>query len=101
MVVDVRPGSTTFGRWEGHELSDQNHRMLYCPDGFAHGFCVTSEEADVVYLCSAYWDPEAERALAHDDPEVGIDWPLEELAPSARDAQAPRLAQLREQLESG
>ena len=55
----------------------------------------------MVYLCSAYWDPEAERALAHDDPEVGIDWPLEELAPSARDAQAPRLAQLREQLESG
>ena len=101
VVVDVRPGSTTFGRWEGHELSDQNHRMLYCPDGFAHGFCVTSEEADVVYLCSAYWDPEAERALAHDDPEVGIDWPLEELAPSARDAQAPRLSQLREQLESG
>ena len=52
VVVDVRPGSEAFGHWEGHELSDVNHRMLYCPDGFAHGFCVLSEEADVVYALS-------------------------------------------------
>ena len=98
VVVDVRPGSQTFGRWEGHELSDVNHRMLYCPDGFAHGFCVLSDEADVVYMCSDYWDPKVEQALAYDDPEVGIDWPLEQLVPSVRDAQAPRLAELRQAL---
>ncbi len=94
VVVDVRPGSAAFGRWEGFELSDVNHRMVYCPNGFAHAFCVTSAEADVVYGCSAYWDSEAERAIAHDDPEIGIRWPAGlELVPSARDAAAPRLAE--------
>jgi dTDP-4-dehydrorhamnose 3,5-epimerase len=95
VVVDVRPGSATLGRWEGHELSDSNHRMLYCPDGFAHGFCVLSQEADVVYLCSDYWNPDLERAIAHDDPEIGIEWPSGlDLQPSARDAAAPRLSEV-------
>jgi len=98
VVVDVRPGSQAFGRWEGHELSDVNHRMLYCPDGFAHGFCVTSDEADVMYLCSDYWNPQTERAVAHDDPEIGIAWPPIPLQPSARDAAAPRLGELMAQL---
>jgi dTDP-4-dehydrorhamnose 3,5-epimerase len=98
VVVDVRPGSDTFGRWEGHRLSDANHRMLYCPDGFAHGFCVLSDEADVVYLCSAYWDPRLERAIAYDDPEIGIEWPLEDVAPSARDAAAPSLGEVADEL---
>lgn len=101
VVVDVRPGSATFGRWEGHELSDDNHRMLYCPDGFAHGFCVLSDEADVVYLCSAYYDPGIDRAIAYDDPEIGIEWPVEGgLTPSPRDASAPRLAEVEGELRA-
>jgi dTDP-4-dehydrorhamnose 3,5-epimerase len=98
VVVDARPGSDTFGRWEGHRLSDVNHRMLYCPDGFAHGFCVLSDQADVVYLCSAYWDPELEQAIAYDDPEIGIEWPLDHVAPSARDAAAPSLREVADEL---
>lgn len=94
VVVDLRPGSPSFGRWEGHELSDANHRMLYCPDGFGHGFCVLSEEADVVYLCSDYWNPDMERAVAHDDPDIAIEWPVDDLQVSARDAAAPRLSQV-------
>jgi dTDP-4-dehydrorhamnose 3,5-epimerase len=99
VVVDVRPGSPTLGRWEGFELSDENGRQLYCPDGFAHGFCVVSETADVVYKCSAYWDPERERAFAHDDPAVGIEWPAAiEPRVSDRDAAAPPLAAIVEDI---
>jgi len=95
VLVDIRSGSSTFGQWEGFELSDTNHRALYCPDGFAHGFCVLSEIADVVYKTSDYYDPEAEGGFAYDDPAVGIDWPAGlELSVSARDASAPRLADL-------
>jgi dTDP-4-dehydrorhamnose 3,5-epimerase len=95
VVVDIRRGSPSFGEWEGFELSDSNHNQLYCPDGFAHGFCVLSEEADVVYKASAYYAPDLERGFAYDDPEVGIEWPdgLELLA-SARDANAPPLAEI-------
>jgi dTDP-4-dehydrorhamnose 3,5-epimerase len=94
VVVDVRAGSATFGRWEGHRLSDANHRMLYCPDGFAHGFCVLSDVADVVYRCSAYYDAERETGFRFDDPEVGIDWPAIEVLTSERDRQAPLLREL-------
>jgi dTDP-4-dehydrorhamnose 3,5-epimerase len=96
VVVDVRPGSPAFGEWEAFELSDENGRMVYCPVGFAHGFCVLSELADVFYKQSAYYSPEDERGIRYDDPEVGIDWPLpaDELIPSARDASAPTLAEL-------
>jgi dTDP-4-dehydrorhamnose 3,5-epimerase len=96
VVVDVRPGSATHGEWEGHELSDANARQLYVPDGFGHGFCVLSEVADVLYSCSAYYDAEAERGFAYDDPEVGIEWPPGiELAPSTRDRSAPALREIR------
>jgi dTDP-4-dehydrorhamnose 3,5-epimerase len=99
VVVDVRPGSATFGEWEAHELSDDNARQLYVPDGFGHGFCVLSEVADVVYLCSAYYDAEAESGFAFDDPDVGVKWPPGlELVPSARDRAAPPLAEIRERL---
>ena len=94
VLVDVRPGSETFGEWEAVELDDAALRMLYVPDGFAHGFCVTSEEADVVYKCSSYDDPASERGFAHDDPAVGIEWPAIEHVISDRDRSAPRLAEL-------
>jgi dTDP-4-dehydrorhamnose 3,5-epimerase len=94
VLVDIRPESPAFGRWEGFELDDEQHRQLYCPDGFAHGFCVLSEVADVIYRCSAYYDPEREQGFRFDDPEVGIAWPELELRTSERDRQAPLLSTL-------
>jgi dTDP-4-dehydrorhamnose 3,5-epimerase len=95
VLVDIRPGSATFGQWQGWSLSDENHHQLYIPDGFAHGFAVVSEVADVVYKVSTYYDADVERGFAYDDPEVGIEWPGGlELTPSERDAKAPRLSEL-------
>jgi dTDP-4-dehydrorhamnose 3,5-epimerase len=99
VVVDIRPASPAFGRWEGFELNDENHHQLYCPDGFAHGFCVLSDAADVIYRCSAYYDPAHESGFRFDDPEVGIAWPEMDAVTSERDANAPLLSELREQLE--
>jgi dTDP-4-dehydrorhamnose 3,5-epimerase len=97
-VVDVRRGSPTFGRWEGHELDDEAHRQLYIPVGFAHGFCVLSETADVAYRLSNYYDPATEAGIAWDDPEVGVEWPLEDPILSERDRSAPRLAEIADEL---
>jgi dTDP-4-dehydrorhamnose 3,5-epimerase len=94
VVVDLRQGSPTFGRWEAFELSDENSRQLYCPIGFAHGFCVLSEVADVIYKCSNYYDPAIERGIAYNDPDVAIDWPDLELSVSERDASTPRLREI-------
>jgi dTDP-4-dehydrorhamnose 3,5-epimerase len=95
VLVDIRPGSASFGRWEGFELDDETHRELYAPDGFAHGFCVVSETADVIYKCSAYYDPAAESGFRFDDSDVGIKWPDGiELQTSARDREAPLLSEL-------
>ena len=99
VVVDIRRGSPTFGEWEGFELSDLNHHQLLCPDGFAHGFCVLSQEADVLYKTSAYYDAGREGGFAYDDPEVGIAWPEGvELMASERDQNAPRLAEITDSL---
>jgi dTDP-4-dehydrorhamnose 3,5-epimerase len=99
VVVDVRRGSPAFGEWEAFELSDANMRQLYVPIGFAHGFCVTSEVADVVYKCSWYYMPETEAGIRFDDPDVGIEWPTGiELQPSRRDLDAPLLRDVRDQL---
>ena len=100
VVVDIRRGSPTFGDWEGFELDDQQGHQLYCPIGFAHGFCVTSEVADVMYKQSGYYDPALEGGIAYDDSDVGIEWPLppDELVPSARDAAAPRLREVEAEL---
>jgi dTDP-4-dehydrorhamnose 3,5-epimerase len=100
VLVDVRRGSPTFGEWEGFELSDDNMHMLYCPIGFAHGFCVLSEVADVIYKQSNYYAAETERGIAYDDPDVGIEWPLPlaDLVPSERDATAPRLRDVEHEL---
>lgn len=99
VVVDIRRGSPTFGEWDGYRLDDVSHHQLYCPDGFAHGFCVLSEIADVVYKASAYYDRRAEGGFAFDDPDVGVAWPHEgEIRASERDAHAPRLSEIREEL---
>ena len=100
VVVDVRRGSPTFGEWEGFELSDENMRIVYCPIGFAHGFCVLSETADVLYKQSNYYSGEVERGFSYRDPEVAIEWPLPaaELSHSARDADAPNLSEIADTL---
>lgn len=98
VVVDLRRGSPTFGQWESFELTDENLRQLYCPIGFAHGFCVTSDIADVMYKCSGYYDESIERGIAYNDPEVGIEWPDVKLIPSPRDASAPRLSEVETEL---
>jgi dTDP-4-dehydrorhamnose 3,5-epimerase len=95
VVVDIRAGSPAFSCWESVELDDRQHRQLYIPDGFAHGFCVLSDEADVLYECSAYYDASRESGFRFDDPNVGIDWPEgAELRTSARDRDAPLLREL-------
>ena len=95
VLVDIRVGSPRFGRWESFVLDDSDHRQLYCPDGFAHGFCVLSEIADVVYKVSTYYDPAREDGFAFDDPAVGIEWPeAPALIASARDRGAKPLAEL-------
>jgi dTDP-4-dehydrorhamnose 3,5-epimerase len=99
VVVDLRSGSPTFGEWEGFTLDDENLHMLYVPVGFAHGFCVTSEIADVMYKCSGYYDESIERGISYNDPEIGIEWPADlELIPSERDAAAPRLSEIAAEL---
>jgi dTDP-4-dehydrorhamnose 3,5-epimerase len=94
VLVDIRRGSPTFGHWETFALDDEDLRQLYVPDGFAHGFCVTSEVADVIYKCGSYYDPATESGFRYDDPEVGIDWPDIELIVSERDTTAPLLSEL-------
>ena len=94
-IVDIRPDSEAYGRWEGFRLDDETGLQLYVPDGFAHGFCVLSEVADVVYKVSSYYDPAAERGFRYDDPDVGIGWPADlELKVSERDRTAPALSEL-------
>jgi dTDP-4-dehydrorhamnose 3,5-epimerase len=95
VIVDLRRASPTFGEWESVELDDERHCQLYIPIGFAHGFCVLSEEADVTYKCSSYYDGAIERGFHYEDPEVGIAWPDDlALLVSERDTHAPRLSEI-------
>jgi len=98
--VDLRIGSPTYGQWESVELSEENMRVLYVPIGFAHGFCVLSDVADVFYKQSNYYSSETERGISYRDQDVAIDWPFPdaELLPSGRDAAAPRLAEVEGEL---
>jgi len=100
VAVDLRRGSPTYGEWEGVELDGESLRELYVPVGFAHGFCVLSDVADVLYKQSAYYDPAVERGIAWDDPDIAIEWPLPvaELIVSERDRAAPRLRDVGEGL---
>jgi dTDP-4-dehydrorhamnose 3,5-epimerase len=94
VAVDLRPGSPTYRRWEGYELDDERHRQMLIPGGFGHGFCVLSDDADVAYKLSSYYDPEKESGVAWDDPEIGIEWPISDPILSERDRAAPRLAEI-------
>jgi dTDP-4-dehydrorhamnose 3,5-epimerase len=87
VAVDIRKTSATFGQWVGVELSEENHRQLWVPPGFAHGFLTLSESADFLYKTTDYYAPQHERCIAWNDPTLGIDWPLQGLAPqiSAKD----------------
>jgi dTDP-4-dehydrorhamnose 3,5-epimerase len=92
VAVDIRTGSPSFGEWTGEVLSEGNHRQLYVPSGFAHGFCVLSEQADFLYLCTDVYRPDDEYGVAWDDPEVGIAWPGGDFSLSKKDLAWPRLA---------
>jgi dTDP-4-dehydrorhamnose 3,5-epimerase len=94
VAVDLRRDSPTYGKWEGYELDDESHRQLLVPVGFAHGFCVLSEIADVHYKLSSYYDPATEAGIAWDDPEVGVEWPITAPQLSERDKSAPRLSEI-------
>jgi dTDP-4-dehydrorhamnose 3,5-epimerase len=94
VAVDIRRASPQFGRWVGFELSADNHRMLWIPPGFAHGFLVLSDTADFLYKCTTLYDPPSDRGIRWNDPAIGIDWPDAGAPPllSAKDAIAPCLA---------
>jgi dTDP-4-dehydrorhamnose 3,5-epimerase len=98
VVVDLRRDAPTYRRWEGHELDDETHRQLFVPVGFGHGFCVLSDDADVTYKLSSYYDPATEAGIAWDDPDVGIEWPVSDPLLSERDRRAPRLAEVADEL---
>ena len=85
VAVDISAGSPTFGEWLAYTLNDQNKQQLYVPEGFAHGFVVTSDTAEVVYKCTSLYAPEQEGSLLWNDPEIGIDWPIDEPILSAKD----------------
>ncbi len=85
VAVDIRAGSPTFGEWVGYYLNDENKQQLYVPEGFAHGFVVTSDTAEVVYKCTSLYAPEQEGSVLWNDPEIGIDWPIESPLLSAKD----------------
>ena len=91
VVVDIRKNSPTYGKWVGEILSEENHRSLYLPEGFAHGFCVLSEEADVLYKVSNEYSPENERGIIWNDPIINISWSVEKPIISEKDNQLPLL----------
>ena len=98
VVVDLRRGSPTFGRWVGAELSDANHRILFAPAGFGHGFLVLSEVAEFQYKCSDFYAPTGERSIAWNDPTIAIEWPIErsDILLSSKDKISPMLKDVAE-----
>jgi dTDP-4-dehydrorhamnose 3,5-epimerase len=94
VAVDIRSDSPTFRQWAGVELSAENHRQFYIPEGFAHGFCVLGEGALLAYLCTNEYRAECDSVMAWDDPDIGIRWPVAEGTLSPKDANAPRLADI-------
>ena len=98
VVLDLRRSSPTFGRHQGFELDDVAHRQVYVPVGFAHGFCVLSDLADVAYRVSSYYDGAEERGVAWDDPALSIPWPVEDPVLSQRDRGLPPLGEMQDSL---
>jgi dTDP-4-dehydrorhamnose 3,5-epimerase len=96
VAVDIRVGSPTFGGWTGSTLSEENGRQLWVPPGFAHGFVVTGESALFSYKCTDYYAPEYDRSILWNDPEIGIQWPVENPSLSDKDHAAPPLNQMPE-----
>lgn len=94
VAVDIRVGSPTFGKWVGEILSDSNFRQLYVPPGFLHGFCVTSESAQIAYKCTSFYSRGGEIEVAWNDPDIGIDWPVADPLLSPKDAAARRLREI-------
>ena len=94
VAVDIDPASATCGKFVGVELSDENHRQLWIPPGYAHGFCVVSDVADFQYKCTDFYSPEDEGGLIWNDPDVGIPWPIAEPQLSGKDLKNPRLREL-------
>ena len=95
VAVDIDPSSTTYGKFVGVELNDENHWQLWIPPGYAHGFCVVSDVADFQYKCTDFYFPADEGGLLWNDPDVGIPWPITEPQLSAKDANNPRLRDLK------
>ena len=89
VIVDVRPGSPSFGRWFGAELTAQNRRMMYVPRGFAHGFITLTDDSELIYFVSAFYEPKQERGLRWNDPKIAIDWPVAPSVISEKDANWP------------
>lgn len=94
VAVDMRPASATYGKWFGIKLSEQNKCQLFIPEGFAHGFCVLSENAHFLYKCSAYYDPQDEGGILWSDQTLAIDWPINKPIISEKDRRLPKLADL-------
>ena len=94
VAVDIRRNSATFGKWIGIHLSEANHLQLYIPPGFAHGFCVLSEEADLMYKCTDLYHPEDDWGILWNDPQIGILWPIHDPLLSPKDSTLPRLSQV-------
>lgn len=94
VAVDIRDGSATFGQWVGINLSADNQRQLYIPGGFAHGFCVTSRETLFAYKCTDFYNPQAEKGIIWNDPDIGIDWPVDTPILAEKDRVYPRLKEL-------
>ena len=91
IAVDIRRDSPTFGQWISEVISEANHRQIYIPSGFAHGYCVISDTAIFLYKCTDFYNPASEGGIIWNDPDIGIDWPVEEPVLSAKDASFPRL----------
>ncbi|MFZ2956185.1 MAG: dTDP-4-dehydrorhamnose 3,5-epimerase [Candidatus Ozemobacteraceae bacterium] len=98
VTVDLRPDSSTFGKWHGVELSAENKRFLYVPPGFAHGYCVTSDVAEFVYSCTDFYSPQCEGGIIWNDSELAIPWPIKEPILSPKDKLLPTLAEFRRRL---
>lgn len=96
VAVDIRRGSPTFGQWHGEFLSAQNHKQFYIPEGFAHGFCVTSEDAIFSYLCTDFYHPASEQSLLWNDPSIKIDWPITQPSLSEKDLKGTTLEDIQD-----